>query len=269
MPAQSLRQHEFGFRVWSRTPLLMDASHHHNDIEINFVERGAITYLFAGRTVVVREGQVLPFWAAMPHRMTACAPDAFVHWITLPLAWMLQNHALAKFCRAMLRGLPTPYSMQQDDAARLRRWQDDLALGGEHRAVAMLEVEARLRRLALEQPTAGERSAHPESRAVRIARFIAAHFTEPIGVDDVARHASVHPHYAMAIFKEAFGVGIVEYLTQHRVAHAQQLLATTDHNVLEIALQSGFGSASRFYEAFKQVCGTAPLAYRRELRRNE
>jgi transcriptional regulator GlxA family with amidase domain len=71
----------------------------------------------------------------------------------------------------------------------------------------------------------------------------------------------------MTIFREAFGVGIVDYVTQHRVAHAQQLLATGDLNVLDVAMQSGFGSASRFYEAFKQVCGTTPLAYRRELRR--
>ena len=274
MPGKSLRQREFGFRIWSREPLLMTASHHHNDIEINVVERGAVTYLFAGRTVEVHEQQVLVFWAATPHRMTVCAPNTYVHWITLPLAWMLQNHGLANFGRDLLRARPAPDPMQADDPARLRRWEDDLARGGEHRAVALLELEARLRRLALERliarelPAVRERSRPPESKAALIARFLAAHFTEPIGVDDAARHANVHPHYAMAIFKEAFGVGIAEYVTQHRVAHAQQLLATTDHSVLDIALQSGFGSASRFYEAFKQVCGVAPRTYRRELRTN-
>lgn len=268
MPVKSLRQREFGFRIWSREPLLMNASHHHNDIEINFVERGAVTYLFAGRTVEVHTGQVLVFWAAVPHRMIASAPQSYLHWITLPLAWLMQNHGLAEFCRSLLHGVPAPHRMHDDDPARLRRWEGDLALGGEHRAVALLEIEARLRRIALQEPAApASSSALPDARAAAMARFIAAHFTEPICVDDVARHASVHAHYAMTIFREAFGVGIVDYVTQHRVAHAQQLLATGDLNVLDVAMQSGFGSASRFYEAFKQVCGTTPLAYRRELRR--
>ena len=126
-----------------------------------------------------------------------------------------------------------------------------------------------MRRLALERTEPARRRAAPASKAAVIARFVASHFTEPLSIDAVAHHSHVHPHYAMAVFKEAFGVGIIEYATQHRIAHAQQLLATTDLSVLDIALQSGFGSASRFYEAFKQVCGVTPLAYRRELRANE
>jgi transcriptional regulator GlxA family with amidase domain len=43
---------------------------------------------------------------------------------------------------------------------------------------------------------------------------------------------------------------------QHRLFHARRLLATTDRKLLDIAMEreSGFGSASRFYESFTRAC---------------
>ena len=62
-------------------------------------------------------------------------------------------------------------------------------------------------------------------------------------------------------------MSIIDYITQYRVSHAQFLLITTDTNVSEIALKAGFGSISRFYTAFKKVCGQSPVAYRAMLRK--
>lgn len=244
----------------------MDASHHHNDVELNYVAEGAVTYVFAGRIVRVAAGETLAFWATAPHRMTERAAGTQMHWVTMPLAWALHNPGLSHFGRAMLEGRTLLFPAGMSAATDLVRWETDLACGGERRAIALLELEAHLRRLMLgrrSEPAASSR--RPTNKALRMARFLAARFTDAVSVDDVARHVNLHPNYAMAVFKEAFGVGIVEYVTQHRVAHAQQLLAATDHSVLDIAMQSGFGSASRFYEAFRQVSGMTPLAYRREL----
>ena len=56
------------------------------------------------------------------------------------------------------------------------------------------------------------------------------------------------------------------YLTQYRVAHAQQLLLTTEQSISEIALASGFSSLSRFYAAFREICNDSPKHYRQSLR---
>ena len=63
-----------------------------------------------------------------------------------------------------------------------------------------------------------------------------------------------------------FNLTINEYLTQHRVSHAQRLLATTDDKIVDIALEAGYPTLSRFYEAFKKSCGCSPSDYRREHR---
>lgn len=44
---------------------------------------------------------------------------------------------------------------------------------------------------------------------------------------------------------------------------AQRLLTTTNHRVIDIAMECGFGSAARFYSAFSRYCNTKPLDYHR------
>ena len=52
------------------------------------------------------------------------------------------------------------------------------------------------------------------------------------------------------------------YLTRLRVCQVQYLLMSTDWEVSRIAFETGFGSLSRFYEAFKAVSGRTPRQYR-------
>ncbi len=100
----------------------------------------------------------------------------------------------------------------------------------------------------------------------RMARFIALHYTEPISVADVAREVNLNPNYALTLFRRGIGMGIVEFVTWHRIMHAQRLLATSEVAILDIAFASGFGSTSRFYAAFKRECKCSPREYRTSLR---
>jgi len=59
---------------------------------------------------------------------------------------------------------------------------------------------------------------------------------------------------------------LLEYIAQQRVAYAQRLLATTSLKVIDVAMESGFGSACRFYCVFARLCGTTPRQYRARLR---
>ena len=77
----------------------------------------------------------------------------------------------------------------------------------------------------------------------------------------------LHPNYAMQLFRKCTGRTIVAYLTQYRVAHAQQLLLTTDQSISDVALASGFSSLSRFYAAFREICNDSPKHYRQSLPR--
>jgi AraC-like DNA-binding protein len=247
----------------------MPAAHRHNDVELNFVERGSVVYLFGGNRATIPAGQVLAFWAAAPHQMVEVAPDAHMHWLTLSLAWLLHRPVPDEFARMLLSGRPLLAPMQAGDSHVLDTWQRDLVLGGDWRAIMMLEVEARLRRFAAcvaPAPVAAAPANVSRHKAEAMARVIAQRFDEPLAIGDIAATVKLHPNYAMKLFRCEFGLTINEYLVQQRVARAQQLLITTDDDVLDVAMQAGFGSSSQFYLAFKRVCGMSPREHRATLR---
>jgi AraC family transcriptional regulator, melibiose operon regulatory protein len=66
----------------------------------------------------------------------------------------------------------------------------------------------------------------------------------------------------MTLFRRHYGITLSTYVTRLRVCQAQYLLLSTDQEVSRIAFETGFGSISRFYEAFKAVSGRTPRQYR-------
>jgi AraC-like DNA-binding protein len=149
----------------------------------------------------------------------------------------------------------------------LRKPDDDL------RQCVLLEMHARLVRLARRQalaerptPAPGRRKASLNegglNKVEQMACLIARRYLEKLSVEDIGKAVGLHPNYAMNLFKRSFGTTLVDYLTHHRVSHAQRSLATTDQKIVEVALESGFNSISRFNEAFRRACGCSPRDYR-------
>ena len=67
-------------------------------------------------------------------------------------------------------------------------------------------------------------------------------------------------------FRECFHQTPRQYLYVIRIRKACQLLTSTEENILDIALQTGFTSLSSFNRHFLQVMGRSPLAFRNEKR---
>lgn len=263
----------FGLAAWRGRPEAMGAAHRHNDVELNYLERGALSYRFGGRRVDLAADEIGLFWAAWPHQLVAAAGDPLMHWVTVPLGRFLSWRLPAGLGEAVLRGAPLIRPAAGiDGAGQIARWGADLALGGaERQRIVALELEALLRRVALGLGAgAPAEAAPPEGRrspAEQMADAIVAGSAGPLSLAEIAGVVGLHPRYATQIFRRAYGVSPMAYLTRHRVARAQELLALTDMGVLEVGLSAGFGSASRFHHAFRAVCGCSPGAYRAALRR--
>jgi AraC family transcriptional regulator, melibiose operon regulatory protein len=267
----------FGFRCWHGTPGPMPRAHRHDDIEVNFASGGTLTYLFGGTPLRVQTGRVAAFWAAMPHQLVAITPGASTYWITVPLGLFLHWTMPAGVRSLLLAGRPLlseSGALAPGDHGRFEQWTNDLAdPDAEPRLIAMLEIEARMRRLAREslvaspvqlpvvatEPAPGR---DPAAHAAAMASFIAAHYDEPITAADVAAARHLHRHYAMTVFRQAIGTTIGSYLAQCRIADAQRRLITTDASITDIGVAAGFSSQSRFYDAFTRLCGMSPGAYR-------
>lgn len=276
----------------------MATFHRHREVELNLVLYGSLTYLIGGRPRLVSQGELALLWAALPHRLLASAAETEVFWLTVPLGdvlrWNLPRHLVQAALGGQVvhsahsgAGLSTTVQAAASaDTQRFEDWADLLAGGGtaETRHIVRLELEARLRRLALDWvrlPGAHDDTVHgqaPERRAgpspagasghiEKMAAFMADQSQQPLlRVADIAAAAGLHPHYATTLFRSTLGSSLSQYLTQLRVAHAQRLLLTTDQAVLDIMYEVGFRSTSRFHEAFAQACGLSPRSFRKHTR---
>ena len=86
-------------------------------------------------------------------------------------------------------------------------------------------------------------------------------------MEHIGKSAGLHPNYAMNLFRKTVGTTLVHYVTRLRVSRAQQLLATSNDKVVDVALNSGFNSLSRFNDVFKKTSGSSPREYRGRCRR--
>ncbi|TDE92644.1 helix-turn-helix domain-containing protein [Occultella glacieicola] len=247
---------------------VMDRAHRHDDVELNLVLRGHLDYLFGGAPVRVRAGEIALFWAATPHHLIPSPTRSLGAWVHLPLgtalAWTLPAPDLATLLS------PRPVIVDAavvcpDPAAVFTSWQAELL--EEDPTIALLEVQALVRRLLRagrdgpEHPDGGPHPGQAHS-AVEMARFIGAHFREPITPADVAGAVHLNPTYAMTLFRRSVGTTIGTYLSRCRVAEAQRLLIGTSMTTAEVAHASGFSSQSAFYEQFSRICGLPPGRYR-------
>jgi AraC-like DNA-binding protein len=110
------------------------------------------------------------------------------------------------------------------------------------------------------------REPYAETRRLRLERaqrFIADNCRDPLSLGRVARHAGFSRSYFSRIFKQTFGKGFEQYLTEQRLLRAERLLRSSALSIGRISDEAGFASAAHFSAAFRRSRGLSPQTYRR------
>ena len=263
----------------SMTVHKMAGPHMHSQIELNFVLSGAMTYWFDGRELTVDEGRLCLFWGMIPHQVIDQREGTQFICLYVPMSVFLGLANLNRFRDAVFRGaMIEALEIRSYDRDIFARWRQEL-LAGDPDLMEIVRNELTARVLRIERD--GWRDLREEGSAIasfsandservehieRMLRFIAEHALENISADDVGNAVGLHPNYAMSIFKRAVGHTINQAIVRHRLDTAQSLLISTDLSITDVAFESGFGSASRFYEAFSGRFAEKPTAFRRRMR---
>lgn len=260
---------------WNPSP--MQSPDHHNEIQLNILGRGRVTYMIGGLKIKVKPGRLTAFWAAMPHQIIDYEEDTEYFVATLPLAWFLQCQLPDAVVQPLMRGevVSEPHPERGDvDTALFVQWEQDLNQTQSQRVLREIvtrEMETRLRRLGvtIETDQTGRATRSPTkvqvgglNKVEQIVCYIAQSYLEPITVNDIGKAVDMHPNSAMRLFKKVFGTTLIDHITHHRIFHAKRLLATTDQKIVDVAYSSGFSSISRFNEAFRRASGCTPRTYR-------
>ncbi len=95
-------------------------------------------------------------------------------------------------------------------------------------------------------------------------QFMCDHLTEPLGIGQVAGHATISRRQLELRFHRQLGCTPLEYLWRLRVDRAKDLLTRPDPMKLDqVARACGFTSSERLRLVFQRVAGQTPLEYRR------
>ena len=94
-------------------------------------------------------------------------------------------------------------------------------------------------------------------------RYIRSRYTEPISLDDLAKHCHLSKQQLIRYFKTAFQTTPVAYITEYKIARAKDLLFNQPYlTIKEISDELGFDNQHYFTRVFIKTTGETPSHYR-------
>lgn len=93
--------------------------------------------------------------------------------------------------------------------------------------------------------------------------YIRSYYATPMTIQSLAEALCLNRSYLSSIFKQEMGVTLQQYLTDHRLTRAAELLGLKNFSIDEIAEYSGYRDTLVFSKAFKRKYAVTPTAYRK------
>jgi LacI family transcriptional regulator len=106
-----------------------------------------------------------------------------------------------------------------------------------------------------------------DPRVVEAVRFIRKAVADGVRVEDVLDEVPVSRRTLEYAFNRALGRSIHQEITRERIRLTQEMLATTDLALADIAARCGFSDRTRLSSIFHRETGVTPKDYRRSARR--
>lgn len=265
--------------MFHASPLVMRSAHWHAQVEVNYIVQGWAHYRMSGHEVRFDAGDMALFWGGLPHLLDDASEDLVYAGGHLPLVHFFRLRLPQNVQSRLMQGATlVTRATDAADPLNFARWNEYARSADPMKAsMAVDELLLRIERVRFEPytllpgPDAVVNAVdgldhHSSPIVVRICDFIADNFREDIDSTDIASAADIHPKYAMNVFKKSTGMTLNDYVNLMRLSYAQALLMQDDANVLQVAMDSGFGSLSAFNKSFRKIAGMSPTDFRRDLR---
>jgi AraC-like DNA-binding protein len=89
-------------------------------------------------------------------------------------------------------------------------------------------------------------------------------FLDPdLTLDRLARKACIPARQISAAINQVYGRNVSQVVNEYRIERAKTLLTSSDKNITQIYLDSGFQTKSNFNREFNRVTQQTPSAFRR------
>ena len=255
----------------------MDHAHRHTEIELFSTEDGGFTRKFGEEITSFSKDEIAIFWGCIPHQLLKMPKKRRGFIAYFPLESVLQWQLPPRFVNEILGG--RCFRIQRSKTVEvalsaLKQWlplpkqaTSNLLPNSEH-----MIIEGCLGVLAEEAleglPIQGRALPAPEGKrhVSKMIEFTVCNRRESLVADDICSCADLHPAYGRALFKKTVGTSLHQFLIKLRLEDAKNMLVNSDALILDVALDCGFGSLSRFHAVFKERIGMTPRAFRQYTR---
>lgn len=104
-----------------------------------------------------------------------------------------------------------------------------------------------------------------ERLSYKIKKIIEENYNQHfLGLCYISEQVGVSTSYVSKVFKEEYGIGVVEYMNELRIEAAKKLMEKEGITIKEIAEQVGFTSDIHFIRIFKKYENITPGVYKRQ-----
>lgn len=93
--------------------------------------------------------------------------------------------------------------------------------------------------------------------------YLDVHYADKLNVEEMAKMCNLSYCYFSRYFRKVMGKTFTEHINYIRIIEAKRLLLTTEMNITEVALSTGFTSSSYFIEQFKRYSKESPKQFKK------
>jgi AraC family transcriptional regulator len=104
-----------------------------------------------------------------------------------------------------------------------------------------------------------------QPRLRQVLAYIEENLDREIRLQALAELAGLSPFHFARSFRQSLGLTPHQYIVQHRVQRAKELLLRPEWNIEQVASATGFAGASQFSRVFRQSVGVTPTEWRRSI----
>lgn len=267
---------------WDETPC-QDCTcvpwHWHEEMELNLVTAGTEQYTVDGSTFCLGPGQAVFVNSGVLHGSVPGPGEVSIHHISLVFHGSIVGGASGSiFWQKYLGPLSTAPECRCVPLLGETEWQRQ-ALTALQRIADLwqkkqpgyeFEVRTELSRIVLlikencarHAPAPSERDLRDAERIKQMLDFVRRHQDEALTTEQIAASAAISVSECLRCFRRTMNLTPKEYLRQHRVRHAAQLLENTDKSIAQIGMECGFEDMSYFARVFRAERGCTPTEYR-------
>lgn len=255
--------------------------HFHSEYEIIYVEKGEGDCLVGDSIISYAKGDLILFGSELPHSMQSSPDDGEesvlkVKGVNIQFEKDFMHYSISQYSQFIpirnlledaCRGIRFTVSRSRKVIKLLK--QIPSAKGAEQIILLLSLLQIMATNANRKYLTTSHYTPSPSimrnERMEKVIAYLNKHYTESVGLDEIASYTAMNPTAFCRYFKENTGKTFKEYVLDMRIGYACKLLNSSMMNISQISATCGFESPVHFNRIFKRVTGMTPTVYREQM----